>query len=559
MAPKTQLSPQAQPTRRYGVMARIVEPLPVPPHAYVRLEMALEGSAFASPQFSDAFGGSEWADVTTECRAVAPIVLEYGIFSDDPTELVAGASTLSFALNNASSNAAGILGWYSPLNAVKRGGFDFNIPVRLVIGDGTTTSYKFYGHLADILPTPGVHGEKLVYCTAVDLMDDYARMPAPAIPTQFDKDGAELIQMILDGLPTNVQPLYRSIETGLETYPFALDKMSEDEQTVREAIYDICASEMRTAGFVGTTATGGGLFLSQNRHAQITDPTVLHHFELEILRDGLEVPGSRDDLVSTVQVTTHPTKTSATPVVLFSLETASAVIYPNQVNNSILGPYRDPDNPSDRIGGMDMIQPVANIDYTMNSMPDGAGIDLTAQFGVYADYSSGTGVRFEIINNSPLIGYVTKMEARGTAVYRRTAVVEEDVPNISYGNNVKSIDMPYQSDINKGQDAAAYIASVFSRSLERVESLSFYANRSADLLAKTIVAEPGMRVSVSEAVTGLDNVEFIINGVRLEIKQAFNGLGIWPTWFLKPADMGRYWRLGVAGSSELGATTVLGY
>lgn len=528
--------------------------------ANVRLEMALDGSAFASPAFSSAFGGGGWADMQTDLRAQDPIVCEYGILSDDPSELVAGAGSLSFALNNDASNAAGIAGWYSPLNAIKRGGFDFNIPTRLIISNAaeTLTVHKFTGHLADILVTPDVQADRMVRCTALDLMDDYARTPVPPIPIQFNKRGDEVIQQILDALPSSIQPGARSIETGLETYQVVGDQSEEESLTVREAIADLCASEFATAAFVGST-TPGGLFTLRNRQSAVTDPTVLHHFNFDIIKNGLVVPGSRDDLYSKIQVFVHPLREDPFPVVLWELHTSTTYVQPGETNDSIFGPYRDPDNPGDRVGGTDMIQPVATLDYTMNTIADGTGLDVTANFTVVADYSGGTGARFEITNIGGVGGYITLLRCRGKGIYRFTAMVERVIPNMPYGHQVMRVEMPYQANVNTGQDAAAYMANVYSRALSRVTSVSFFANDSSVLLAAMLIVEPGMRIAITEAMTGLDAIEFMVNGVRLEITPLANGPGIWCTWFLKPADTNRYWRLGIPGASELDLSAVLSY
>ena len=523
--------------------------------ATVKLECALQGSAFANPAFSEAFGGSEWVDMTPECRHVAPIVCEYGVFSDGPTELVSGAGSLSFALDNSDGNAAATRGWYSPLNAQRRGGFDFNIPTRLRISDGVTESYKFLGRLADILVTPGVSGEQVVHCTALDLMDDYARLPVPPLATQFTKRGDELLQQILDALPTELQPANRSIQTSLETHAIAFDRAAEESMTIREAIYEICASELATAGFIGTTAAGGGLFVFSNRQAPVLNPLVLHSFVDDIPRDGLVVPGSRDDLVSKVQVFVHPTRVDTVDVVLYALETTATLVNSGVTNDSLFGPYRDPANPGDRVGGKDMIQPVATTDYTMNAAQDGSGANLTANFTVTASYT-GNGVRFTIINNGATAGYITKLQCRGKGIYRFTAVIEKTVPNVAYGHRVMQIDMPYQNNANTGKDVADYLTNVLSRSLSRVTSITFLANWDANVLGAMLSVEPGKRIAITEAVTGLAATEFIVTGVRLEIG---SGLLIWCTWYLRPADTQRYWVLGTAGASELGTVTTLGY
>lgn len=522
--------------------------------ATVRIEAGLSDSAFASPQFSESFGGSEWVDITTECRGIEPIACEYGIFSDDPLDLVAGSGSLRFALDNSSRNAAGIVGWYSPLNAIKRGGFDFSIPVRFSVSNGVTTSYKFRGALADILVTPGTLEDRLVRCTALDLMDDYSRLPSPPLDAQFNRRGDELVQFVLGALPSDLQPTNRTIETSFDTHEIALDKAEEEAVSIRETIYDICISEMARAGFVGTTTPGGGLFVFRNRQSDIYNPSILHHFDLDMLAGSVVVPGSRDDVVSKVQVFVHPTRIDTAPVILYDLQTTATLVGPGETNSFLFGPYRDPDNPGDRVGGKDMIPPAAVTDYLMNTLSDGTGTDLTANFSVVASFT-GTGVRFTITNFGSTPGYITQLQARGYGIYRYVAVIEREIPNVSRGHNVKQIDMRYQNNVNVGTSVADYISNVFSRSLSRVTSITFLATASSTLLAAMIVGEPGHRISITEPVVGLDATEFFINGVKIMVEEG----QVWCTWFLRGADMQRYWILGQAGASELGTTTVLGY
>jgi hypothetical protein len=327
--------------------------------------------------------------------------------------------------------------------------------------------------------------------------------------------------------------------------------------TIREALYDICASEMSTINFIGTTAPGGGLFRFANRQASTLNPLVLHDFEGDIARGGLVVPGSRDDLVSKVQVFVHPTRVDTSPVILYDLQTTSTLVAAGQTNDSLFGPYRDPDNPGDRVGGTDMIQPVATTDYTMNAAQDGSGADLTGNFTVTASYT-GNGVRFTIVNTGATAGYITKLQCRGLGIYRFTAVIERDVPDVDYGHRVMQVDMPYQNNVNTGNDVADYLTNVQSRSLSRVRSVTFCANKTSTLLGAMLAIEPGKRVSITETMTGLDLTEFLVTGVRLEITQAAEPIA-WCTWFLRPADMDRYWVLGTAGASELGTTTTVGY
>lgn len=532
-------------------------PLPVPVHADIRLEMYLPVTVLDVDQIPHLV--MTWVDMLGEHQLRnVPIVCEYGRFTDDQTELIDATGSLTFSLNNAASNG-GALGWYSPLHTHKRQGFGLDTKVRLRISDGVTDSCKFHGKLSDIEVIPGVHNEKMVHCTALNLMDDYARIPVPALETQYDKRGDELMNYVLDSLPTDIRPRARSVEASTDTYPIALDKATEESMTVRELLHDIAASELATIGFKGTTSTvpePTDLFYFRTR--QPRPPSVIHHFELDILRRGLRIPHSRDDLSSMIQVTGYSTRVDTSSVVLYDLQSTNTLVAPFQVYTSLFGPYRDPNNTGARVGGRDMISPAATTDYTMNTLSDGTGADLTANFSVVASFTQ-SGVHFTITNNGGTAGYITKLQVRGKGIYREPVVVPRTVASVPVGHKTTTLEMPYQSNVNVLQDVADHLVSLASQSQRRVSSISFLATSNVYLLGAFLSVEPGSYIAIREEMSGIDDAIFEVRGVRCEMTQGVNGLDIWCTWFLAQSDTSLYFLLGSTGRAELGSTTYLGY
>jgi hypothetical protein len=501
--------------------------------------------------------GHGWVNVTDMRTSTEP-QWSYGIEGNDPSDRIADGGVLTFSLNNSEYNSAKRLGWYSPLNTAKRGGFDFNTPTRLVIAYNRALYYKFVGKLANVDVSPGIKEERTVHCTVLDMMDDWARVPAPGLPAQFDQRGDELVTTVLDALPTELQPISRDIDTGLEVHPLAFDTLHEETMTIREALNQVCLSDLGYLLIVGSK-DGGGKLVYRNRHYPALHPDV--QFALtgqNILRpDGLDVPGTREDLVSKVQVFVHSTRTDATnDVVLYDLQTTTTLVGPGDTNDTLFGPYRDPNNPGDRVGGMDMRPIVAVTDYQMNSASDGSGLDLTGAFTATASYT-GAGVRFTITNNGSAPGYVTKLQARGRGIYRFTAVIDKNV-TAEFGQRVLQYDMPFQNSVNVGNDVAAHLArQVRSRG---VRSVTFLANVSPEAMQAALELEPGSaRISITETVTGLDAVEFTVVRVSYRLQQAQKEPLLWCTWDVLPLDAQRFWMMGVPGSSEIGVTTVLGF
>lgn len=498
------------------------------------------------------YNSGVWTDVSADVRT--GVKLEYGLSEASPTSRVAGAGSLTFTLDNSASNSGGLLGYYSLLNTNKRSGFDLNIPVRYVLVNGATSYYKFRGSLSDCVPAPGRYRSRVVNCVALDWMDDASRLKVSGLDSETGKRSDQLVSMLLQAATS--RPSSFSVETGIESYEWAFDSTRDEAVSLREELHRIAMSELGYAYIKGDT-TAGGAFYFENRQHRSLNPTV--QVTLSDDQMSMSVPGSRDDVVSKVQVLVHPTSVdTAATTVLFSLQTTETFINGGATNDSIFGPYRDPSNPGTRIGATAQVNPVVTTDYTMNTASDGSGTDLSANFTVTASFT-GNGVRFTIVNNGATSGFVTKLQVRGKGIYRYNAVMEASATPTSYGDRVLSAEMPYQNNVNTGSDVAAYWAQVYSNPLAHVRSVMFPANRSVSLMTAALALEPGHRVAVTETVTGLSATEFTINGVHLSVVGRGSDPQVFCTWVLEPASFQEYWLLGVAGASELGNTTVLGF
>lgn len=70
---------------------------------------------------------------------------------------------------------------------------------------------------------------------------------------------------------------------------------------------------------------------------------------------------------------------------------------------------------SEQVPALNVVSPVATTDYTANSLEDGSGSDLTANFSVTADIFGET-CKLTIANNGAVDGYVTLLKVRGEAL-----------------------------------------------------------------------------------------------------------------------------------------------
>lgn len=474
--------------------------------------------------------GGGWTDVSDDVRAQEPIVAEYGIDGSDPADRVADTGTLSCALDNSEGNSAGTLGYYAPFHANKRPGFTYDIGLRWVLRYKGVDYYKFRGKLSDIHVQPGRYLSRLTRIQAVDFMDDLARVPMPDLAAQTSQRGDELITTIFAALAE--APAATSLQTGQDTFAWVLDGGTGQGNYVREELQKICLSE-QSYGYIKGDTTQGGTFQWEARGYRSLTATT--HLTFDNDMTGCTVAGSRDEVYGLVRVIVHPTRVdSAATTVLFSLENTSTLINAGATLDTLFGPYWDPST-QDACGGTAMVVPVATTDYTMNSAQDGSGTDLTANFTVSASYT-GQGVRYTITNGGGTAGYITKLQARGKGVYRTTSVVEQAVSG--GGDRVLELDLPYQTSVNAANNIALQLATALGEPRARVQSVTFRAQASEDFLTAAMQREPGDRIAITEAATGLSGDLFTINSVRLEMKAPGH---LWCTWGLVPWGLDPWW------------------
>jgi hypothetical protein len=214
---------------------------------------------------------------------------------------------------------------------------------------------------------------------------------------------------------------------------------------------------------------------------------------------------------------------------------------------------------------VNMVAPASSVDFTMNAASDGTGVDLTANFTVTATYG-GNSVDYTITNNGTAAGYVTKLQARGQAVFDYGAAVAEalDATSISsIGERLLKVDMPYQSDQALAMAAANYFLKLYKDPKTYVDSVSVVGNYSDTLMTAALSVDISSRIALRETVTGLSDVDasglpvgYFVNGVQLDVGEDND---VMATWAVSPVSAYvAYWLLGLAGFSEIGETTVLG-
>jgi hypothetical protein len=248
----------------------------------------------------------------------------------------------------------------------------------------------------------------------------------------------------------------------------------------------------------------------------------------------------------------------AVVVQLFALQAPLQI--PPGTPTTILAPFHEPLTKISRVGGLNMLQPVAVTDFKANTAQNGTGTDVTASFTVSASYA-GNAARLTITNNSAQTAWVTALQLRGQGVYDfEPAVLEKvDAATVALiGQNAVQIDMPYQHNPDVGVEASSYLVNLYKNPLTQLQKVSLFApNTNPSNIQRLVRREISDRVAVTEIVTGIPtSINYFINGIKLSIDERND---VSATFILAPADNTKYWLLEIPGQSELESTTILGY
>jgi len=453
--------------------------------------------------------GGGWTDLRAagDVFKDAGIVIRHGIQGSAPTDRVAATGTASVALRNSTLNSGGVVGYYSPHHASVRSGWGLGIGFRIRMQDPDTTTWhtRFIGKLDAIDPVPGIYRERVVHLTAVDWMDEAARWKlTPEVGEQANQDWSAVLTAILAEMP--VQPTASSFDSGTENYTFALDTSSFNTPALSEFV------KLANSEFGLIYVTAAGTLTAEGRHVRMVD-TAADWTLTDASYQDLELPSTRDDIINTVRVTTHPKIVDGVANQRVYAQ-ANVITFAAAQSRDLIGPYRD-ETTGEPIGATDIQPLVAGVDYTANASADGSGTDVSSDFVVVVS-AGASGVRFTVTNNNASTAHLTSLELTGKRVLEHGTATQEATYATcisSHGEHVVTFDMPYQEDEDVGQGAADYILAKYKDPLAQARSIRVLGKTTA-LLTQILTRDISDRITLSETVTGVSD-DFYINGVEL--------------------------------------------
>ena len=413
---------------------------------------------------------------------------------------------------------------------------------------------KHNGKLRSADPDPGAYRTRRVRVTSYDGMRDLAETTLRDVAVQVNKTETELLTTVLDAVPANAQPKFRSLAAAVDTYPYSFNELGSGTAALR-VIKRICVSGFGTAHMRGD---GTFEFLSRNTRA-----TGAAKFHFDETMQGLRTNASIDELVNHVQTTISPrsidsaatTKVYQATGIPFSVAAGETV--------TMVVTYRDPDNTDTLIGATDVVNATATTDYLGNANAAGSGTNLTSSLAIVTTQYASTATLAITNNHATATIYLTNasgvafLQLRGKGVYERSSQTFTAQSSQPYGDKTIKIPLSYQDDIGTAQSYALVVEEKYNQSAHaQLESISFAGNASSDLLLQAISREPGDMIEVSETNVGADQILMVIQSVDLEIT---SGPWVTATFGLAPSSAFAMWLLGTAGRSEIGESTTLGF
>jgi hypothetical protein len=199
----------------------------------------------------------------------------------------------------------------------------------------------------------------------------------------------------------------------------------------------------------------------------------------------------------------------------------------------------------------------ATTDMLANSAADGSGTNVTSDIGIGVSKSSET-MEITLTNNGSVTAYITKLQARGTAITADdpASIKQEDATSqTNFGKRIWPSKTKFIPDTDEALDWANFNLAVY-KDPTAVLQLSYWANRDTNSLNEMLDRDISERVTViAENTADLSiNRAFFIEGIRHQISA--NRLHQ-VTYLLSDAvQFSDFW---VLNTSALGTQTRLAY
>jgi hypothetical protein len=493
---------------------------------------------------------------------VQPWSTSWGTPDNGPLAFMAETGEMKFRLNNAT-------GLYTPGGPSVLSGFKKGIPVKLVVTFESEQYVRFRGFISDIEVKPRI-SDKTTGITVLDWLDHAARHPIKNPGIMLNKRSDEVMTAITNEIA--VLPAQTAFAQGSFAFPTALDTIGKATTAYAEfskvALTDIVSIYLKKDRTDGETLVlendndrhgwvlpgeiplanaDSGLALNENGDFELDEngDFVLLNQTTDYTFDGSALSSFDatfgDGIVNRAVATVYPRRLDTSPQILFQLDTPleiSARPFDGDKrgqNFVIEGTYTDADGGT-IISGRDIVPPVATTDCQMFAVVDGVttATDLTAD--LYIEFTFGTeGFTAYVANTNTAYptASITKFNVRGTGIKQYNPVdytAHNDDSIDEHEAQQVTLHQKYRNSLNVGRVFVKSIVEEYGDARNRLQSVSFCANKSGTLMMAFLHTDIGSLRHIDIDELGVD-CNFYIQGIEANYD---NGL-IWVTWNVKEA------------------------
>ena len=427
------------------------------------------------------------------------------------------------------------------------GSFPYTFPV--AFNDGV----RWQGKLDRIKPSPAALGRKTATLTAFGTLG-YLNQFETQLASQTNRRTDQAVGDILDDVGwTDADD--RDLDTGKTT-------ISRFWMSGKKTIDALRLIEEAEAGFIKESKSGQVAF--ENRYHRLTQTAsttsqatfsdadgAAHTFEAIAQADPLAT------IVNHVEATARTFDTASVGVLWTHPETgaASPTLAPGEAR-TFEAEFPNPDAANNAMEVDAWTTPAATTDYLLNSASGGGGTNLTGDISVT---QTKTGERMAItLTNSATgtAGYLTKLQARGTAVTTKnpcTVRAIDATSQASYGERKYVAKTKFIPTTSEAQDWCDYHAAIYG-SPTNILTMVVPASTSGNI-GQALSRDLSDRITVTatnDAKLGV-NADFFVESEKHTVTAG--GTQHVTSWQLSPAS-GGYSQFWVLGTSVLGTSTV---
>ena len=427
------------------------------------------------------------------------------------------------------------------------GSFPYTFPV--AFNDGV----RWQGKLDRIKPAPAAVGRKTATLTAYGTLG-YLNQFETQLASQTNRRTDQAVGDILDDVGwTSADD--RALDTGQTT-------ISRFWMSGKKTIDALRLVEEAEAGFIKESKSGQVAF--ENRYHRLTETAsttsqatfsdadgATHTFEaiaqadpLSTIVNHVEATARTFDTASVAVLWTHPETGSASPTLAPGEAKTFEAEFPN------------PDAANNAMEVNAWTTPAATTDYLLNSASGGGGTNLTSDITVT---QTKTAERMAItLTNSATgsSGYVTKLQARGTAVTTKNPCIVRAIDTTSqgiYGERKYVAKTKFIPTTSEAQDWCDYHAVIYG-SPTNILTMVIPASAQGNI-GQALTRDLSDRITVTatnDAKLGV-NADFFVESEKHTVTAG--GTQHVTSWQLSPAS-GGYSQFWVLGTSVLGTSTV---